>query len=117
MRLIFLSYLLFLAAMAVMPLNQVSDVTLNHVHVFAIRLDHLLHSILYIPWAFLYIITFRPCNPLQKFILVASGLLMAFATEGVQYFLTYRSFTIPDMLSNFFGVLLGCMVLFLYFRK
>ena len=37
---------------------------------------------------------------------------MAFSTEGVQYFLTYRSYNINDLLSNFLGVLLGAIAFF-----
>ena len=39
------------------------------------------------------------------------GLVFNF-TEGVQYFLTYRSYNINDLLSNFLGVLLGSIALF-----
>lgn len=44
--------------------------------------------------------------------MIGAGLLMAFATEGVQYFLTYRSYNVNDLLSNFLGVLLGALLLF-----
>ena len=43
--------------------------------------------------------------------MIGAGLLMAFATEGVQYFLTYRSYNVNDLLSNFLGVLIGSIVL------
>ena len=45
--------------------------------------------------------------------MVGAGLLAAFATEGVQYFLTYRTYNINDLFSNFLGVLLGSFVLFM----
>ena len=43
--------------------------------------------------------------------MVIAGLLMAFATEGVQYCLIYRAYNINDLLANFLGVLLGSFAL------
>ena len=110
-RLIFLTYLLFLVLAAVLPINSGSS-SLNNTFIIHIRLDYLLHAILFIPWAFLYLLTFRPVKWNGKLMMVAAGLLMAFATEGVQYFLTYRSYNINDLLSNFLGVVLGSLMLF-----
>ena len=45
--------------------------------------------------------------------MVVAGFLMAFATEGVQYFLTYRAYNINDQPVNFLGVLLGSFALLL----
>jgi len=39
--------------------------------------------------------------------LVVYGLLMASVAEGVQYFLTYRSYNINDMIANWMGVVVG----------
>ena len=113
LRLFFCGYLLFLLLVAVLPLNNASSGALSSIFVVKIRLDYLLHSILFIPWTFLYLITFRPVKLRDKWIMVGAGLLAAFATEGVQYFLTYRTYNINDLLSNFLGVLLGSFVLFM----
>ena len=43
--------------------------------------------------------------------MIGTGLLMAFATEGVQYFLSYRSYNVNDLLFNFLGVILGSFAL------
>ena len=108
----FLLYLLFLILMAVLPLNGSASVHLNDIYVFHLRLDFLLHSILFIPWVFLYAMSFRPAGLSEKLLMIAAGLLMAFSTEGVQYFLSYRSYNINDLLSNFLGVLLGAIAFF-----
>ena len=107
LRVLFGLYLLFLILMAVLPINSTTNTTLTDVFVVHIRLDHLLHAVLFIPWAFLYLVTFRPVKWNEQLLLVISGLLMAFATEGVQYFLTYRSYNINDMIANWMGVVLG----------
>lgn len=96
-----------------LPLNSASSKTLGNVFVVRIRLDYLLHSLLFIPWVILYLKAFRPAGLNEKLLIFAKGLLMAFATEGVQYFLTYRSYNINDLLANLLGVLLGTSVLLL----
>jgi glycopeptide antibiotics resistance protein len=108
----FLLYLLFLILMTILPLNGSSSAHLNDILVVNIRLDYLIHSILFIPWIFLYLISFRPAGIWEKLLMIAAGLLMAFSTEGVQYFLSYRSYNINDLLSNFLGVILGAIALF-----
>ena len=110
-RFIFWGYLLFLILMAVLPLNSASSTSLNNLYVVRVRLDYLLHAILFIPWAFLYIIAFRPATLNAKLLMIGSGLLMAFATEGIQYFLTYRAYNINDLLANWLGVLLSTIAL------
>ncbi len=114
----FLVYLLSLVLMAVLPLNSSSSsIHLNDIHVISIRLDFLLHSIVFIPWVFLYMIAFRPIGINEKLVMIIAGLLTAFATEGVQYFLPYRSYNINDLLSNFLGVFLGSIALFRQWRQ
>ena len=41
--------------MAVMPLNGLNSHALNNVYIVEIRLDHLLHGILFLPWFFISI--------------------------------------------------------------
>ena len=112
-RILFWGYLLFLFLIAIIPINNVSSGTLNSVFIVRIRLDYLLHSLIFIPWIFLYSVTFRPEKISDKLIMVVAGLLMAFATEGVQYFIIYRAYNSNDLLANFLGVLLGSFALLL----
>jgi VanZ family protein len=117
LRLLFGGYLIFLILMAVLPLNSTTNTTLTDVHVIKIRLDHLLHATLFIPWAFLYLVTFRPVRWDEKLMLVVYGLLMASAAEGVQYFLTYRSYNINDMIANWMGVVVGMVGMVVLFGR
>jgi VanZ family protein len=111
LRFIFFSYLIALFILAILPLNSTSESALVDVFVVNIRLDYLLHSILFLPWVFLYLLNFRVAGIFDKSIMVVAGLLMAFATEGVQYFLTYRSYNVNDLLANWLGVLSGSFIL------
>ena len=111
LRVLFGGYILFLVLMAVLPLNNTTNTTLTDVFIINIRLDHLLHATLFLPWGFLYMISFRPVKWNENLMLVVYGLLMAFTAEGVQYFLTYRSYNINDLLANWIGVVVGMGVL------
>jgi hypothetical protein len=71
---------------AVIPINSTNNITLNDVFIINIRLVHLIHTILFIPWAFLYVATFRPVKRNEKIIMIGTGLLIAFATEGSSIF-------------------------------
>jgi len=106
--LIFWGYVLTLLIIAVLPLNSSSSLTLNHTFVIHIRLDHLLHSLLFLPW----IIIATRYKQMSLPTAVISGLLIAFMTEGIQFILPYRSYNINDMISNFLGVLAGIIALF-----
>jgi VanZ family protein len=112
LRIFFWLYLSSLILIAILPLNSNSSRLLGNVFMVHIRLDYLIHSIIFTPWTLLYLITFRPVKILDKSIMIGKGLLMASATEGVQYFLTYRSYNINDLLANLLGVVLGSVLLF-----
>ena len=90
-RVIFWFYLFSLLLISVLPLNSVSSDALVNVFIVNIRLDYLLHSILFIPWFFISLLTFRAEKISDKLMMAGSGLLMAFITEGIQYFLAYRT--------------------------
>lgn len=105
---IFWGYILSLVILAVLPLNGQNSVTLNNTFVIHIRLDHLLHGVIFLPW----ILIGRTCKNLSFASLLAFGILLATLTEGIQYFLPYRSFNINDMVSNMLGVIIGLIVLF-----
>ena len=102
-------YTLLILLLAVLPLNSTSLI-LNNTYVISIRLDYLVHFAVYIPWMFLvwvaYKVNFRS-NFKKAFLWILIGLLFACVSEGIQYFLTYRSFNINDMLGNSIGVVLG----------
>jgi VanZ family protein len=105
---------------SVWPTNTKSPTfSLNNNHVLHIRLDHLVHAIIFIPWVVvIWLVTrfnFRTA-PLKATACLALCLLFAAAMEFVQYFLPYRTFTIYDLLANGTGVLLG-FILLLFFKK
>ena len=75
---------------------------LHKIIIIGFHADHILHVLLFIPWAF-FSVKMNKHLPLY-FIL---GLLCAVGSEGLQYFLQHRSFNISDMFANTIGVLSG----------
>ncbi len=108
-RLIFVLYLLVIILLTLLPLNDSSS-AMNHTYVVHIRLDYLLHCLVYLPFAVLYFGSFgRPAeNPVKAAIF--TGLILSTLAEGVQYFIPYRAYNINDLLANYLGILLGMIL-------
>ncbi len=111
--LLFWGFVLALVLLAVLPLNSRSSLTLNHTFFIHIRLDHLFHGMMFLPWV-LIALKFKKMSIPSALV---SGLLMAMMIEGIQYFLPYRAYNINDMLSNLIGVTAGSFVLFFKWDK
>jgi VanZ family protein len=105
-RKLFLLYLFALIALSTLPLNK-GDSAINHIFIVYLRLDYLLHALIYIPFLFLAGKTFR----IHTLLLLLAGILLAFALEAIQCLLPYRAFNINDMLANGIGVVLGLLLL------
>lgn len=86
-----------------------SDISLNRVQVGSIRLDHLLHVLVFLPLPLLI-------NKLLKFrYTVLFSLLLAISYESIHFILPYRTFTLVDLFSNLIGVFGG--IIFIFLRK
>jgi VanZ family protein len=106
-KLVFCFYVLSLILLAVLPINSQNSYTLNNSFVIHIRLDHFLHGITFFPWVLLA----KWSYPARNTILVFAGLIAAVLLECVQFFLSYRTFNINDMIYNVTGVLIGSIIL------
>ena len=108
---LFYTYTVLLIVVAVLPLG--GDNAINNMFVISIRMDYILHFVIFLPWVFLLRMvsnkTFKTA-PYKTVTLILLGVLFAFSTEFVQYFLTYRAFNINDLLANGLGVVMGSVV-------
>ncbi|NVO21359.1 MAG: VanZ family protein [Bacteroidetes bacterium] len=104
---LFWGYIGILLLLAILPLNSSSNFALNNTMVIHIRLDHLLHGLVFLPYAFIA----RWIKGMNIPMTLISGLVVAAIMEGIQYFLTYRSFSINDMISNEIGFIAGSIIL------
>jgi VanZ family protein len=109
------TYTCILIILAVLPINGLSKTDINDVFVVHIRLDHLLHSIIYIPWPFLFFGVYNLTFSANKWLMLLLGLIVTTFTEGIQLLLTYRSFSINDLLANYLGLGLGCFFAFIWY--
>jgi VanZ family protein len=101
-RKLFIAYAATVIILAVLPINGLHR-TLTHSFVIEVRLDYLLHSLIFIPFLFLLKRTLRTAF----LIALLYGILFATFSEGIQYFLPYRTFNINDLLANWLGVVVG----------
>jgi glycopeptide antibiotics resistance protein len=100
-------YLVFLVGMVVVPLGELNT-TLSDTFVLELRLDYLVHALVFVPVVVLWKLGF-PGQSLWK--IAGVGLVLAVGLEGVQYFLPYRSWNVNDAVGNILGIGVGCLVL------
>jgi glycopeptide antibiotics resistance protein len=100
-------YLPALLLMTAAPLGGLNT-TLNHTTVIHLRLDYLLHALMFMPLAPLWRLGF-PRHPLRM--IIPAGLALAIGLEGVQYLLPYRAWNVNDAIGNGAGVLLSPLLL------
>ncbi|MBN1337748.1 MAG: VanZ family protein [Bacteroidales bacterium] len=113
---LFYIYTAALILLAVLPVNGLTPETpLNDVYIVSIRLDYLLHCIVFIPWVFfLERITglSYSSKPLETLVMTLGGMVFAAGMEAVQYLLPYRGYNINDLLANALGVFIGVLLFF-----
>jgi VanZ family protein len=109
-RYLFYIYLVFLVLLSVLPINS-TNASLNHVFIVSIRLDYMLHCLVYIPLAVLMGMNFSNLTFLILTWRIVLLLIFAALNECIQYIIPYRSFNINDLIANCLGVLLGLFVL------
>lgn len=93
-------YVLFILLMVTLPISGAQK--LDNFDILSFRADYFLHGLLFVPWAF-----FQRVRKMKALAWLGLGLVFAAFSEGIQYFLTYRSFNINDMTGNASGVLIG----------
>lgn len=106
-KLIALFYFLILVALFLVPFSITKSI--NTVNIFTFRLDHLLHSIVLIPIPLLIVKIIK--SKLSFIQTVIFSFIIAFSLEFSHLLLPYRTFTFPDLISNFLGVTIGAFIL------
>jgi VanZ family protein len=111
--------MVFLVLLSVLPINS-SGSSINHIFVVSIRLDYLLHCLVYIPLVFfawmdkemnIFRVPFKTVG--WVIVLLAFGIV----TEWIQFFLPYRAFNINDLIANALGVMIGFVLFVFSFYK
>lgn len=108
------AYMAVILLLHVIPLSS-DIVELDKIKVIDIRLDYLLHVLIFIPWALILWLAFDICfrtNAVKAFLWLLAGMAFAAGAEYLQNFLPYRAFNINDVMGNVIGVVLGGVVFF-----
>jgi VanZ family protein len=105
----------FIFLLAILPINGTNSF-LNHNYILEIRFDYVTHFVVFILMMWLvwnaYEVRYRK-NLIEALLWVFFGLIVAFLSEGLQYFVPYRAYNINDLVANGIGVVLGGMLFFL----
>jgi VanZ family protein len=85
---------------------------LNKTKVAGLRSDYLLHALMFIP--FMALVLWRWGGEIRNnarfFIALGAGLALAAVSEGVQWFLPYRTFNLLDLGANCLGMAIGALL-------
>lgn len=103
-KLLLFLYLLIVLLISVVPLGNAGVPSLNKIYFLGIRLDVLLHILIFIPLLPLWHLN-RPGANLWLLLFLA--VIIAFFAEFIHYLLPYRSFDHYDMIANIAGVFPG----------
>ena len=104
---LFTLYLLAVLASALIPLGGFSVSMSDTKVVDLVRMDYLLHTLLFIPLFPLWKLI-RP--HLAWWFLLPAAVLIAVAAELIHLYIPYRGFNINDLLWNVAGVFLGSLL-------
>lgn len=105
-------YLVIIALLTLLPLNN-KEAGLNHTYVVHIRLDYLLHCLVYLPFVTLFMGSKKRITMPVLLPAMAAGILLTTITESIQYYIPYRSYNINDLLANYLGLILGAFIPYL----
>lgn len=114
-----LSYLCLIILANILPLNS-SGISLSDSFILNLKSEHLLHTFAYMPAAFLLYFFLNAIFSKSRYLLIMSVLvsfLFGLFTEYLQHFLSYRAFSLNDLLANSIGVILGSVILILFLKQ
>lgn len=100
-----LYFYLFITVVLLIVPNRGSEVSMDDIHILSLlRLDYLVHILLFIPLVPLW----RTGFPGHSWLIVIPGaLLFAAFSEFLHLTLPYRGYNINDLIANMAGVILG----------
>lgn len=109
-----LNWLIIIYVLTILVLSTAminTKVALNRTWVLHVRLDHLLHALLFIPWMVLIHWRWKEKKSVFIYLLaLASGLVLASISEMVQLLVPFRTFNIVDLMANWVGVVVGALI-------
>lgn len=105
-------YTILLILLSVLPINGPGS-QINHIFIVHLRLDYIIHALVYIPLTILAWsdrrIDFYALS-LKTAAWIIGLLVFAAVTEWIQFFLPYRAFNINDLIANSLGIIVGLII-------
>jgi predicted glycosyltransferase/VanZ family protein len=101
----FALYFLSLIILYIIPFKE--GFSLNKYNFSGFRLDHILHTVLFIPTVFMISPIYFRQTQFRSFKIIVLSLLVAALFETIHLIVPYRAFTFEDLLANLLGVILG----------
>jgi hypothetical protein len=109
-----LTWLIIIYVLVILVLSTAlinTKVALNRTWVLHVRLDHMLHVLMFIPWMALVRCRWNEKEGMGFIILaLVVGLLLASISEGVQLFIPKRAFYQTDLIANWLGIFVGGLI-------
>lgn len=103
-----LLYFLLLFFLYIIPTDGYNGgFSLNKYQFSGFRLDHILHTVLFIPTVFMISPIFLRQTQFRTFKIIVLSLLVAALFETIHLIVPYRAFTFEDLLANLLGVIVG----------
>lgn len=106
LRLVAILYITILIVLALVPISTKKVFHLPNLSI-QFRLDYIIHVIIYLPCIYLMRFGFG----YSLFYAIVFSMLLGSFTEGIQYWLPYRTFNINDFIANKIGVFVGSILL------
>jgi VanZ family protein len=111
---VFWSFSAIIIIQTFLPVNSPEN-NLNNNYIFSIRLDHVVHTIIFFIWMILFKLAYfrrEGASEGKMLVFFGSGILLAVFAEVLQSIIPYRVFSMKDMIANLIGVII-CTPLFL----
>ena len=96
-------YLGVVLVLIALPIRTASQ--LNHITIIHLRGDYFIHLFLFMPWSF-----FQQQFKIKALPWLLLGFAFAAGTEGLQYFVPYRTWNVNDLLANCIGITIGFII-------
>ena len=104
-------YCLLILLTSIISFN--GNLSLNKKYVYGLRLDYLIHAVIFIPWMTLANLSWDGGRKKLLWTAFGVGFCLAFISEIVQIYIPCKVFNPMDMLANVVGVMIGVVIFLL----
>lgn len=104
----FIAGVVFIVILALLMILPIGRVKINNVIVIGLRVDYLIHTLIYLPWMFVGNMVFGKNT--RPVLWLMAGFITVVLLEYIQKLLPYRGFNVNDIIAGEIGVALSYLV-------